>query len=81
MAKRTPLYEEHLRLGGKIVEFGGWELPVQYLAGIKAEHLAVRKDCGLSDVSHIQLTHGLLLKHDQQVPLYLQGLQKQFCLL
>ena len=53
MAKRTPLYEEHLRLGGKIVEFGGWELPVQYPAGIKAEHLAVRKDCGLFDVSHM----------------------------
>jgi len=53
MAKRTPLYEEHLKCGGKIVEFGGWELPVQYPAGIKAEHMAVRTKCGLFDVSHM----------------------------
>ena len=53
MAKQTPLYEEHLRLGGKMVEFGGWELPVQYPAGIKAEHMAVREHGGLFDVSHM----------------------------
>lgn len=53
MAKQTPLYGEHLRLEGKMVEFGGWELPVQYPAGIKAEHMAVREKCGIFDVSHM----------------------------
>ena len=53
MGKKTPLYEKHVALGGKIVEFGGWELPVQYPAGIKAEHMAVRTKCGLFDVSHM----------------------------
>lgn len=51
-AKHTPLYENHVRLGGKMVEFGGWALPVQYSA-ILAEHRAVREDCGLFDVSHM----------------------------
>lgn len=51
-AKQTPLYETHLRYGGKIVEFGGWSLPVQY-TGIKEEHHAVRTRAGLFDVSHM----------------------------
>lgn len=51
-AKRTPLYENHLKLGGKMVEFGGWMLPVQY-SSILAEHKAVRDKCGLFDVSHM----------------------------
>lgn len=51
-AKQTPLYETHLRYGGRIVEFGGWLLPVQY-TGIKEEHQAVRKRAGLFDVSHM----------------------------
>ncbi|MDL2318839.1 glycine cleavage system aminomethyltransferase GcvT [Eubacteriales bacterium OttesenSCG-928-A19] len=51
-AKRTPLYDNHIRLGGKMVEFGGWALPVQY-STILAEHRAVREDCGLFDVSHM----------------------------
>lgn len=51
-AKQTPLYETHLRYGGKIVEFGGWALPVQY-TGIKEEHQAVRTKAGLFDVSHM----------------------------
>jgi aminomethyltransferase len=51
-AKQTPLYETHLRYGGKIVEFGGWSLPVQY-SGIKDEHQAVRTKAGLFDVSHM----------------------------
>lgn len=51
--KRTPLYAEHQRLGGKIVPFAGYEMPVQYSAGIIAEHLAVRKAAGLFDVSHM----------------------------
>lgn len=50
--KRTPLYENHVRLGGKMVEFGGWMLPVQY-STILAEHQAVREACGLFDVSHM----------------------------
>lgn len=52
MTKQTPLYETHLRYGGKIVEFGGWLLPVQY-SGIIAEHRAVREKAGLFDVSHM----------------------------
>jgi aminomethyltransferase len=50
--RRTPLYENHLRLGGRMVEFGGWALPVQYSA-ILAEHKAVREGCGVFDVSHM----------------------------
>ena len=50
--KKTPLYETHLKYGGRIVEFGGWQLPVQY-AGIIDEHQAVRKRAGLFDVSHM----------------------------
>ena len=49
---RTPLYEVHQREGGKIVEFAGWEMPVEY-AGIKQEHLAVRQNIGLFDLSHM----------------------------
>ncbi len=51
-ARQTPLYESHIRYGGKIVEFGGWLLPVQY-AGILEEHKAVREKAGLFDVSHM----------------------------
>jgi aminomethyltransferase len=50
--KRTSLYESHRRLGARLVEFGGWEMPVQY-DGILAEHNAVRTDCGLFDISHM----------------------------
>ncbi len=50
--KRTPLYDEHVKLGGKIVEFAGWEMPVQY-SGVIAEHVAVRERVGLFDVSHM----------------------------
>jgi aminomethyltransferase len=51
--QRTPLYEEHVSLGGKIVPFAGWEMPVQYPTGITAEHRAVRSTAGLFDVSHM----------------------------
>jgi aminomethyltransferase len=51
--RRTPLHDEHLRLGGKMVPFVGWEMPVQYPAGITAEHRAVRSAAGLFDVSHM----------------------------
>lgn len=50
--KKTALYEKHLALGGKMVEFAGYSMPVQY-AGVIAEHLAVRKQAGLFDVSHM----------------------------
>jgi aminomethyltransferase len=52
-SKRTPLHEEHVRLGGKMVPFAGFEMPVQYPAGITAEHRAVRQSAGLFDVSHM----------------------------
>lgn len=51
--RRTPLHEEHVALGAKIVGFAGWEMPVQYPAGITAEHNAVRTAAGLFDVSHM----------------------------
>ena len=51
--KRTPLYEEHVRLGGKMVEFGGWEMPLNFPSGILAEHLATRKYGGIFDISHM----------------------------
>ncbi|MDF2698887.1 MAG: GcvT [Haloplasmataceae bacterium] len=50
--KRTPLYEEHLKLGAKMVDFAGWEMPIQY-SGITDEHLSVRNDVGIFDVSHM----------------------------
>jgi aminomethyltransferase len=50
--KRTPLYEQHRALGARLVEFGGWEMPVQY-SGILQEHEAVRSRAGLFDVSHM----------------------------
>ncbi len=50
--KRTPLYEQHVALGARLVEFGGWEMPVQY-SGIIDEHRAVRTHAGLFDVSHM----------------------------
>ncbi|NYB75779.1 glycine cleavage system aminomethyltransferase GcvT [Sedimentibacter hydroxybenzoicus DSM 7310] len=50
--KQTPLYENHLELKGKIIDFGGWALPVEY-TGILAEHEAVRTKAGLFDVSHM----------------------------
>ncbi len=52
MARRTALYDEHRKLGARIVEFGGFEMPVQY-AGILKEHDAVRHRAGLFDLSHM----------------------------
>src|SRR5437773_12347913 len=52
--KRTPFYDKHVNLGAKIVEFGGFEMPVQYPKGIIAEHKAVRQGAGgVFDVSHM----------------------------
>jgi aminomethyltransferase len=51
--KRTPLYELHQELGARLVPFAGWEMPVQYPAGILAEHLHCRAAAALFDVSHM----------------------------
>ncbi len=51
--KRTPLYALHLELGGKMVPFAGYEMPVQYPAGVLKEHLHTRAAAGLFDVSHM----------------------------
>jgi aminomethyltransferase len=51
--KKTPLYDIHVALGGKIVPFAGYEMPVQYPTGITAEHKSVRERAGLFDVSHM----------------------------
>ena len=53
MEKITPLYAAHVALGGKMVPFGGYQMPVQYPAGVIAEHMAVRRQVGLFDVSHM----------------------------
>jgi aminomethyltransferase len=50
--RRTPLYQRHADLGAKLVPFAGWEMPVQY-AGIREEHMAVRTNAGVFDVSHM----------------------------
>ncbi|MCE8024812.1 glycine cleavage system aminomethyltransferase GcvT [Billgrantia aerodenitrificans] len=57
--KRTPLYDLHLELGGKMVPFAGYEMPVQFPLGVKKEHEHTRNACGLFDVSHM----GQLLLH------------------
>ena len=50
--KRTPLHAEHVRLGAKMIGFGGWDMPVQY-TGIMDEHHAVRRALGVFDISHM----------------------------
>ncbi len=52
LPQKTPLYERHVALGGRIIDFGGWALPVQYTSIIE-EHKAVRSGVGLFDVSHM----------------------------
>ncbi|MDN4981758.1 glycine cleavage system aminomethyltransferase GcvT [Bradyrhizobium sp. WYCCWR 13022] len=51
--KRTPLHDLHLSLGGKMVPFAGYDMPVQYPAGVLKEHLQTRSSAGLFDVSHM----------------------------
>jgi aminomethyltransferase len=51
--KRTPLWEAHRQLGARLIDFGGWDMPVQYKAGTIKEHKAVREALGLFDVSHM----------------------------
>ena len=50
---KTVLFKRHIELGARIVEFGGWQMPVQYPSGILAEHLATRSRAGVFDVSHM----------------------------
>src|SRR3982751_3109382 len=50
--KKTPLYDEHVRLGARIIPFGGWLMPVQY-SSIVEEHEAVRTNVGVFDISHM----------------------------
>ena len=52
MPKQTPLYDAHIALGARIVDFGGWNMPVNYGSQIE-EHHAVRNDAGMFDVSHM----------------------------
>ena len=51
-AERTPLYDEHVRLGAQMINFGGWVMPLQY-SSIREEHRAVREAVGLFDLSHM----------------------------
>jgi len=67
MLKRTPLYEKHVAAGARMVEFGGWEMPVQY-SGIIDEHTAVRQQAGLFDISHM----GRLMVRGNQAEEFLQ---------
>jgi aminomethyltransferase len=52
MGHQTPLYAEHVAAGARIVEFGGWDMPLHYASAL-AEHHAVRQACGIFDVSHM----------------------------
>ncbi|NLX62276.1 MAG: glycine cleavage system aminomethyltransferase GcvT [Tissierellia bacterium] len=69
VAKKTPLYDEHVKLGGKIVDYAGWFLPVQY-EGLIPEHEAVRNAAGIFDVSHMGV---VMVKGKDALP-YLQYL-------
>ena len=51
--KKTPLWDAHKRLDAKLIDFGGWHMPVSYPAGTIKEHKAVRSAVGLFDVSHM----------------------------
>ena len=49
----TPFHAQHVAAGARMVDFGGWDMPVQYPTGIIAEHLATRSGAGLFDVAHM----------------------------
>lgn len=68
MLKRTPLYAVHQMLGGRLIDFGGWEMPVQY-TGIVHEHHAVRAAAGLFDISHM----GEILVHGERAAAFLNA--------
>lgn len=81
--RRTVLYGLHKELGGKIVDFAGWEMPVQYPAGIMAEHKHCREKAALFDVSHmgqLELRGSAAAKAlESQVPADLQNLPEGHC--
>ena len=52
MSRRSLLYDRHVSAGGRMVDFAGWEMPVQYTS-ILDEHRAVRENCGVFDISHM----------------------------
>jgi len=54
MGQRTPLYDLHVALGAKLVDFGGWDMPLHYGSQVE-EHHQVRRDCGVFDVSHMTI--------------------------
>jgi aminomethyltransferase len=54
MGQRTPLFDLHLALGAKLVDFGGWDMPLHYGSQVE-EHHQVRRDCGIFDVSHMHV--------------------------
>ncbi|HEX6928103.1 MAG TPA: glycine cleavage system aminomethyltransferase GcvT [Gammaproteobacteria bacterium] len=69
MGNRTPLYDAHVALGARMVDFGGWDMPVNYGSQIE-EHHAVRRDAGMFDVSHMTVVD----LHGEKVRLFLQRL-------
>jgi|SRR5271165_523259 len=69
--RRTPLFDRHVAAGARLVDFAGWQMPVLYeQTGIRAEHMAVREDCGVFDVSHM----GQIEASGPQAPALLQRL-------
>ena len=64
MSQKTPLYDSHIKYGGKIVDFAGWEMPINYGSQVE-EHHQVRQDAGMFDVSHMTV---LDLKGDAVIP-------------
>jgi aminomethyltransferase len=89
--RRTALYDAHVAAGAKMVEFAGWQMPVQY-EGVGAEHLAVRERCGVFDVSHmgeietsgpqaLELLQRLLSNDVAQIALDLDGGGAQYSVL
>ncbi len=89
--RRTALYDQHVAAGAKLVEFAGWEMPVQY-EGVAAEHRAVREAAGVFDVSHmgeievsgpqaLQLLQRLLSNDVAQIALELDGGGAQYSVL
>jgi glycine cleavage system T protein (aminomethyltransferase) len=68
MLKRTPLFAAHQKLGARLIDFGGWEMPLHY-SGILDEHLAVRSAAGLFDISHM----GEIVVRGSAAPEFLNG--------
>lgn len=69
MGQHTPLFEEHLRLGAKMVDFAGWDMPIHYGSQVE-EHHCVRRDAGMFDVSHMTIID----LHGERVREYLRYL-------